>query len=55
MPDPDRTTKQPARETPNSIGELGRHDEPMDEEEKVLAGRADVNMPGLLTRDVLGG
>ena len=30
-------------------------DEPMSEEEKVLAGRIDVNMPALLTRDVPGG
>jgi hypothetical protein len=33
-----------------------RHrDEPMDEEEKILANRPDVNMPALLTRDVPGG
>ncbi len=30
-------------------------DETMLEEEKVLAGRIDVNMPALLTRDVKGG
>ncbi|MGA3399528.1 MAG: DUF2934 domain-containing protein [Acetobacteraceae bacterium] len=30
-------------------------DEPMLDEEKVLAGRSDVNMPALLTRDVKGG
>ena len=35
--------------------EPGRDDEPMLEEEKVLAGRIDVNMPALLTRDVPGG
>jgi hypothetical protein len=29
--------------------------EPMEDEEKVLAGRQDVNMPALLTRDVQGG
>jgi hypothetical protein len=28
---------------------------PLDEEEKVLAGRPDVNMPALLTKDVKGG
>jgi hypothetical protein len=28
---------------------------PMDEEEKLLAGRSDVNMPALLTKDVPGG
>ena len=30
-------------------------EEPMDDEEKVLAGRLDANMPALLTRDVKGG
>ena len=30
-------------------------DEPMGEEEKLLAGRLDVNMPALLTQDVHGG
>lgn len=29
--------------------------EPMDDEEKVIANRPDANMPALLTRDVLGG
>ncbi len=30
-------------------------EEAMEEEEKVLAGKPDANMPALLTRDVLGG
>lgn len=30
-------------------------DEPMEEEEKVMAGRPDANMPALLTKDVHGG
>jgi hypothetical protein len=30
-------------------------DEPMLDEEKILVGRIDVNMPALLTRDVPGG
>ena len=30
-------------------------DEPVLEEEKILAGHIDVNMPALLTRDVPGG
>jgi hypothetical protein len=30
-------------------------DEPMEDEEKVLAGRADANIPALLTKDVHGG
>ena len=32
-----------------------RKDERMEEEEKVLAGRPDANMPALLTQDVPGG
>ena len=32
-----------------------RDDDPMLDEEKILAGRIDVNMPALLTRDVPGG
>jgi hypothetical protein len=32
-----------------------RPDEPMGEEEKVLAGKPEANMPALLTKDVLGG
>lgn len=31
------------------------HDDGLEEEEKLLAGRLDVNMPALLTRDVKGG
>lgn len=33
----------------------GRDNDPMDDEERILAGRPDVNMAALLTRDVLGG
>lgn len=32
-----------------------RKDEPVEDEEKILLGRADVNMPALLTKDVQGG
>ena len=32
-----------------------RNDEPVEDEEKILLGRADVNMPALLTKDVHGG
>lgn len=39
----------------NRAGETGRCDEPMEDEEKLLAGRHDVNMPALLTKDVPGG
>ena len=43
-----------------AIREASRHEprpdeEPPSEEEKLLAGRVDVNLPALLTRDVLGG
>ena len=35
--------------------QLGRNDERMEDEEKILAGRPDANMPALLTKDVPGG
>ncbi|HET6234555.1 MAG TPA: DUF2934 domain-containing protein [Acetobacteraceae bacterium] len=43
-----------------AIKEASRHEpepdvEPLLEEEKVLAGRVDVNLPALLTRDLPGG
>jgi hypothetical protein len=31
------------------------HEEPMEDEEKIMAGRTDVNYPALLTKDVPGG
>lgn len=55
MPDPNHDKEQPSREKARPIGKRGRRDEPMDEEEKILAGRTDVNMPALLTKDVQGG
>jgi hypothetical protein len=33
----------------------GQGNEPIEDEERILAGCPDVNMPALLTRDVLGG
>ncbi len=33
----------------------GRDEDLMQDEEKILAGRSDVNFPALLTRDVPGG
>ncbi len=36
-------------------GSHGRDDEPMEDEEKIMAGRPDVNFPALLTKDVHGG
>jgi Protein of unknown function (DUF2934) len=35
--------------------ECMRHDDPIDDEEKVLAGRPDANIPAMLTKDVQGG
>jgi hypothetical protein len=39
----------------NSGAERVRDDEHMGDEEKILAGRPDANIPALLTRDVRGG
>jgi hypothetical protein len=36
-------------------GERMSDDEPIEDEEKVLAGRADANIPAMLTKDVHGG
>jgi hypothetical protein len=33
----------------------GRYDESIEDEEKILAGRPDANIPALLTKDVRGG
>lgn len=43
----------PARETALDPADI--RPEPMGDEEKILAGRQDVNMPALLTKDVQGG
>jgi hypothetical protein len=60
MPEPDRDEKPPACGRASSVRKHGPSDEPMDEEEmdeeeKVLAGHPDANMPALLTQDVPGG
>ena len=47
--------KQPPRKADDAVAGQKSRAEPMDEEEKILAGRKDVNMPALLTRDVQGG
>jgi hypothetical protein len=39
----------------DSGGRHGRDDEPMEDEEKIMAGRPDANIPALLTKDVHGG
>jgi hypothetical protein len=55
MPEPDRDEKPTARGRASSVRKHGPSDEHMDEEEMVLAGRSDANMPALLTQDVPGG
>jgi len=52
MPEHDRDEAQSVPEEESSVG---TRDETMNEEEKVLAGRTDANMPSLLTQDVPGG
>jgi len=37
------------------LTQRGQNDERMEDEEKVLAGRPDANMPALLAKDVPGG
>lgn len=39
----------------NLAADRNRNEERMEEEEKVLAGRPDANIPALLTQDVPGG
>jgi Protein of unknown function (DUF2934) len=41
--------------TEGSDSRHDRDDEFLDDEEKVLAGRSDANIPALLTKDVRGG
>jgi hypothetical protein len=42
--------------TIETFGQDGiRDDDPLEDEEKILAGRPDVNIPALLTKDVQGG
>ena len=55
MPESFRRLEVPASAAVPARQAGKRREEPMDEEEKVLAGRLDVNMPALLTRDVKGG
>ncbi len=53
---PGRPSK-PASPVPDkkSVAKDVAPQDPMEEEEKVLAGRPDVNLPALLTKDVQGG
>jgi hypothetical protein len=40
---------------PEKAKQAQESDEPMEDEEKIIAGRSDVNYPALLTKDVPGG
>ena len=55
MPETDHNKDEVAKGTAQSDPKADRPDEPLEEEEKVLAGKPDANMPALLTKDVLGG
>ena len=55
MIDPNSNDDPIRRETTPQVVAPRTPDEPMDDEEKVIANRLDANMPALLTRDVLGG
>ena len=55
MPESDHTENEVAKIAAQINRESDRPDQPMDDEEKVLAGKPDANMPALLTKDVLGG
>ena len=55
MPVPNSTNDPIRPDGAHAAAEPARREEPMDDEEKVIANRPDANMPALLTRDVLGG
>jgi hypothetical protein len=55
MPESDHTENEVAKIAAQINRKSDRPEQPMDDEEKVLAGKPDANMPALLTKDVLGG
>jgi hypothetical protein len=55
MPGPRSDKALPGRTTAPLPEQNAHRDEALDEEEKILSGHPDVNMPALLTRDVKGG
>jgi hypothetical protein len=55
MPETVHHENQVAKTAARIDRKADRPDHPMEDEEKVLAGKPDVNMPALLTKDVLGG
>ena len=54
MPNPNHDEELPGPEMERSIAKPEAA-ETMEDEEKILAGRIDVNIPALLTKDVPGG
>ena len=55
MPESNRGKERPVQKKRPSTGKNEGRKDVMEEEEKILAGRTDVNMPALLTKDVPGG
>ncbi len=55
MPESNRGKERPVQKKRPSTGKNEGRKDGMEEEEKILAGRTDVNMPALLTKDVPGG
>lgn len=55
MPKSDHSENEVAKIAAQINRKSDRPDQPMEDEEKVLAGKPDANMPALLTKDVLGG
>ena len=55
MPKTDHNENAVANTPAHIDQKSNRPDRPMEDEEKVLAGKPDANMPALLTKDVLGG
>ncbi|HEY1412757.1 MAG TPA: hypothetical protein VGF36_11490 [Rhodopila sp.] len=41
--------------TPDTVKPHNEHDDHLEDQEKILAGKHDVNYPAVLTRDVPGG
>jgi hypothetical protein len=55
MSDPNRNKKDTVPDGDKAIRRHKHEDDFIDDEEKILAGRHDVNYPALLTKDVPGG
>ena len=52
---PPRNNKDAVSEEAKAAQKIAIEDDRMEDEEKILAGRHDVNYPALLTKDVPGG